>query len=278
MHMFEEEFLQRLKTEIKISKKSDYTVRNYCNINNKLLDFVKKEPEQVTIQDVKNFLVEELSDKATNSTILALAAIRFAYTELLGVDPTLKIKRPKKENAIPVVLTKEEVIKLLDSTDTKKSKTMLSLMYGAGMRVSELTSLKKVDIDVEKGAGYIRRAKGKNDREFTIPAYSMEDLREIIKEDGDYLFSGPGGRLGARNIQQIVIRAKNKAGIAKNIHCHTLRHSYATHLHEDGVDIRDIQGLLGHQDISTTQIYTHISNPELRKIKSPLDTLRKKDQ
>lgn len=274
--MQKEEFLQRLTTEIKISKKSPYTVRNYCNINNNLLNFVKKEPEQVTSQDIKNFLAEKFSDKATNSTILALAAIRYAYKKVLHTDPTTDIDRPPKDKGLPVVLTKEEVVKLLDSTDTKKSKLMLSLMYGAGMRVSELTNLKKVDVDITENKGYLRQAKGKKDREFTIPSDLIDDVKGILKEQGEYLFSGPNGRLSSRNIQQIVTRARNKAGIAKKVHCHTLRHSYATHLHEDGVDIINIQGLLGHSDISTTQIYTHISNTELRKIKSPFDTLRKK--
>ncbi len=274
--MEKSEFIQRLTTELKISKKSEYTIRNYCNINNNLLEFVKKDPDQITSQDVKNFLAEELGDKATNSTILALAAIRYAFKRVLHIDPTTEIERPHKDKSIPVVLSREEVLKLINSADTKKSKLMLSLMYALGLRVSELINLKKLDLSIDEGTGYVRQAKGKKDRIFNIPNYLKEDLTELMKEPGDYLFSGPKGRLSTRNIQQIVTRAANKAGIAKNVHCHTLRHSFATHLLENGVDIRKIQVLLGHSDISTTQIYTHISDETMKRIESPLDTMMKK--
>lgn len=277
--MFKEDFLQRLSTEIKISKKSDYTVRNYVDINKKLLSSANKEPESITSQDVKNFLANNYNNRATNSTILALAAIRYAYKKVLRSDPTLEIERPKKDKSLPVVLSKEEVMKLIEATDTKKSKLMLSLMYAIGLRVSELINLKKVDLNINERTGYIRRGKGKKDRVFNIPQYLSDELKDIISEPGEYLFSGPNGRLSTRNIQQIVTRAGIKAGLTKNVHCHTLRHSFATHLHESGVDIRDIQVLLGHSDISTTQIYTHISNESIKKIESPLDTMmKKKDQ
>ncbi len=274
--MLKEEFLQRVKTEIKISKKSDCTVRNYLGINEKLLNFVKKNPNEIIAQDIKNFLAEKYNDKATNSTILALAAIRYAYKNVLNTDPTLELKRPKKDKALPVVLSKEEVMRLIEGAEAKKSKLMLSLMYAIGLRVSELVNLKKVDIDLKESTGYIRHGKGKKDRIFNIPKLLSEELGEVMRESGDYLFSGPKGRLSTRNIQQIVTRAASKAGITKSVHCHTLRHSFATHLLENGVDIRKIQVLLGHADISTTQIYTHISNEAVKNIESPFDTIMKK--
>jgi len=274
--MKKEEFLQKLKTEIKISKGSDLTVKNYCFFNSKFLDFCNKEPEQIDEQDIKNFLAEKFSDKATSSTILVLAAIRFAYKKILGKDPTTRIERPKKERVIPTVLTKEEVLKVINASNTKKSRLILSLMYAIGMRVSELTNLKKEDLHFEEQLGYIRKAKGKKDRMFRIPESLTEDLKEAIKRQGEYVFSGFKGKLSNRNIQSIIKRAAKKAGIQKNVHCHTLRHSFATHLLESGVDIRKIQVLLGHENLATTEIYTHVSSEEVKKIESPLDSLMKK--
>lgn len=273
--MKKEEFLQRIKTEIKITKGSDYTIRNYILVNSNLLDFCQKDPTTIEEQDVKNFLAEKLSDLSSSSIILALAAIKFAYTNLLKKDPTGGIKRPKKEKTLPAVLTKKEVLKLFESAETQKSQLMIKLLYAVGMRVSELTSLKKEDIYLEEGIGYIRKAKGKKDRIFKIPTNLKEDLQKILGDSGEYIFQGPKGKLSNRNIQKIVQRATKKSGIKKKVHCHTLRHSFATHLLESGVDIRYIQELLGHSNLATTQIYTHVSNEELKKIESPFDILMK---
>ena len=275
--MQKEEFLQGIKTEIKITKGSSYTIRNYLLVNTNLLDFCNKAPDEIKEQDVKNFLAEKLSEKSSSSIILALAAIRFAYTNLLKKDPTSGIKIPKKEQTLPAVLTKEEILKLFESADTEKSKLMLRFLYAVGMRVSELTSLKKEDIYLNEDIGYIRKAKGKKDRIFKIPTNLKEDLRQVLDNPGEYVFSGPKGKLSNRNIQKIVQRASKKANFQKKVHCHTLRHSFATHLLESGVDIRYIQELLGHSNLSTTQIYTHISNEELKKIESPFDALMKEN-
>ena len=152
-------------------------------------------------------------------------------------------------------------------------------MYACGMRVSELINLKIKDLDFDEKTGQIKQAKGKKDRTFNIPSFLINDLKEQAqnqnKKNKEYLFTGPNGKLSPRNLQKIVSLAGKKAGIKKEVHCHTLRHSFATHLLENGVDIRKIQELLGHADLSTTQIYTHISTEELKKIKSPLDELMK---
>lgn len=268
-----EDFLKALKTEIKISKGSEYTVRNYTGINEQLIDFCNKSPEQITQQDVKNFIVERLSAQTSSSVILALSAIRFAFVNIVKTDPTFGIKRPKKEKKIPEVLTKEEVMDLIGSAETKKSKILMSLLYAAGMRVSEITNLKKSDLYMAENIGRIRNAKGKKDRIFNIPEHLKEELAELIsKNDSEYLFPGPKGRLSARNIQKIVKNSAKKAGIQKEVHCHTLRHSFATHLLENGTDIRKIQVLLGHENIGTTQIYTQVSSEEIKKIESPFET------
>jgi integrase/recombinase XerD len=195
----------------------------------------------------------------------------------LKKDITLSIKRPKREKHLPSVLTKEEVIKLIDSLYNKKSKLMISLVYACGMRVSELVNLKVDDLDFNEKIGHIIQGKGKKDRIFNIPLFLIEKLQEQAnkqkKLNKEFLFSGSKGKLSTRNLQKIVQKARLKSGITKEIHPHTLRHSFATHLLENNVDIRKIQELLGHADLSTTQIYTHISTEELKKIKSPLDNM-----
>jgi len=188
---------------------------------------------------------------------------------------TLGIKRPKRERRIPDVLTKEEVNRLIEAIPTKKSKLMVTLAYACGFRVSELIGLKVSNLNFEEMVGYIRQGKGRKDRMFNIPQRLLTKLKKQVetqKEIGEeYVFSGKNGSLTDRNIQKIVRNAAKKAGIKKDVHPHTLRHSFATHLLENGTDIRMIQELLGHADLSTTQIYTHVSTEELKKIHSPFD-------
>ena len=277
--MEKEEFLRKLEVELKIAKNSPYTQRNYLDANRKFLSFIKKELDSIDEDDVKEYIAENLSESSASSIVVFLSAIRFSFSAILKKDLTLNIKRPKKERRIPAVLTKEEVKVLLDNLPNKKSKLMVSLIYACGMRVSELTSLQIKDFNFDERVGHIRQAKGKKDRLFNIPDFLFDDLKNIkeIQEETkqEYLFSNPttGEKLTTRNLQKIVSKAVQRAGIKKSVHPHTLRHSFATHLLENDVDIRKIQELLGHADLSTTQIYTHISNEELKKIKSPLDSL-----
>ncbi|MEK6848898.1 MAG: tyrosine-type recombinase/integrase, partial [Nanoarchaeota archaeon] len=209
-----------------------------------------------------------------STTILALAAIRFAFSNIFQKDPTLGIKRPKKEKLLPTVLTKDETKKLLSSAYTKKSRLLMSLLYATGMRVSEVVNLKKSNLHFTEAIGYIKKAKGKKDRVFNIPKNLLQELKEICEvSQNEFVFSGKNGKLTERNIQKIVQKAAFHAGIKKSVHPHTLRHSFATHLLENGTDIRFIQELLGHENLQTTQIYTHVSTEELKKIKSPFDVL-----
>jgi len=275
--MTPEEFLKKLEIELKISKNSKYTLRNYVKINETLLNFVKKNPDDVVPDDVKLYMAENLSDRASTSVILFLSALRYSYGNILQKDPTINIKRPKREKKLPTVLTKEEITKIIKASENKKSKLMISLMYAIGLRVSEIVALQLKNLNFEEKIGHIRQAKGRKDRVFNIPNFLEKDLRKQVEKqrenNQEYLFTGPNGKLSVRNIQKIVSNTAKKAGIKKEVHCHTLRHSFATHLLENGVDIRKIQELLGHSDLSTTQIYTHISTEELKKIKSPLDEL-----
>lgn len=275
--MKKEEFLKKINIELKISKNSDYTIRNYLAANSALLDFCGKQPEEIEIDDIKAFMAEKLTEQAASTIIVFLSALRFTYSNILGKDITAGIKRPKREKKIPDVLTKEEVKKLINSISTTKSKLMVSMIYACGFRVSEFINLKISNLNFDEMIGHIRQAKGKKDRVFNIPQFLLKNLKKQSKKqqeaNQEYFFTGPKGKLSDRNIQKIVRIAAKKAGIDKKVSPHTLRHSFATHLLENGTDIRMIQELLGHADLSTTQIYTHISTKQLKKIQSPIDNL-----
>ena len=274
--MDKEQFLKKIEVELKISKNSPYTIRNYIKSNKNFLDFTNKIPDKTTTDDIKNFMAENLTDKAAMSIILFLAAIKYSYQTIFQNDITATIKRPKKENRIPTTLSKKEIKKLLEELKTEKSKLMTSLMYACGFRVSELINLKISDLNFPEMIGHVRQAKGNKDRVFNIPEFLVDDLQIFVeqqkKNSEEFLFTGRSGKLTTRNLQKIISSAAKRAGL-NEVHCHTLRHSFATHLLEDGVDIRKIQELLGHADLSTTQIYTHVSTEELKKIKSPIDNL-----
>lgn len=271
--MTPEEFLKKIEIELKISKSSKYTIRNYLEANSKLIEFCKKNPEQILEDDVKAFMAERLSERASTSIIMFLSAVRYAFSNIFKRDPTFNIKRPKKEKRIPTVLSKDEVKKLVDAINNEKSKLMIKLIYACGFRVSELVNLKVNDLDFNQKEGHIRQAKGKKDRQFNIPPFLTEELKRQAENQSklnqEHLFSGPKEKLSERNIEKIVRLAVKNSGINKSVHVHTLRHSFATHLLEDGTDIRTIQEMLGHASLSTTELYTHISTEKLKKVKSP---------
>lgn len=275
--MNQQEFIKKLEIELKISKNSKYTQRNYLSSIKKLFEFIKKQPEQIDEDDIKYYIAENLSSSSSSSIIIFLSAVKYAFTAIIKKDITASIKRPKKEKTLPTVLTKDEIKKLLSVLDNKKSKLMISLIYACGFRVSELTNLKVSNLKFDEKIGFVKKAKGNKDRIFNIPQFLFNDLKEQAEQqkqaNQEYLFTGPKGQLSTRNIQKIVSLAAQKAQIDKDVHCHTLRHSFATHLLESGTDIRKIQELLGHANLATTQIYTHISTEELKKISSPLDNL-----
>tara|TARA_Y100000310_G_C20694211_1_gene824334 strand:- start:693 stop:1532 length:840 start_codon:yes stop_codon:yes gene_type:complete len=279
--MKKEDFLKKIEVELKISKNSEYTIRNYLKENSHLIDFVNKEPKQITEDDIKLFMSENLSDKSSSSIILFLSAIKYSFLSILKKDITASIKRPKKEKKIPTVLSKDEIKKLFNVLNSKKSKLMVSMIYACGFRVSELINLKLENLQFDEKIGHIRQAKGRKDRIFNIPNFLFNSLKKQAEKqknkEREYLFTNlsTGKKLSSRNLQKIVSSAARRANIQKQVSPHTLRHSFATHLLENGVDIRKIQELLGHADLSTTQIYTHISTEELKKIPSPIDELMK---
>ncbi len=268
--------LERLETELKLRGFSDKTLKSYLFYNNKFLQFANKQPEQVTEDDVRAYLARLIGDEKKNPATVALvrAALRFHYDEVLKKG-IVTLKTPKIQKKLPVVLTKDEMKKLIETASTQKSKLMLMLLYSSGLRVSECCSLKVNDLELDQKMGWVRNGKGGKDRLFILSEGLVEALRGYIStKTSEHLFANKSGKqLSARNIQKIVGTTARRAGIQKEVTPHTLRHSFATHLLESGESIRRIQELLGHSNLQTTQIYTKVSTEELRKVKSPLDSL-----
>jgi site-specific recombinase XerD len=165
--MDKEEFLKKLEIELKIAKNSKYTLKNYLRFNEQFFNYVKKNPEEITEDDVKLYIAENLSAKSSISIIMFLASLKYAYSSILKKDITSGIHRPKREKRIPDVLTKEEILSLIKALNAKKSRLMISLIYATGMRVSEITALKVNDLDFDNKVGYVKQGKVKK-IEFSI--------------------------------------------------------------------------------------------------------------
>lgn len=276
--MIIDERFRNLNTEMKLRGFSPQTVKMYLFYNQKLVDHIKKEPVDITEDDIKDFLAYKLSDDSVSSATIALikAALKFFYTEILGKNIS-QIKTPKRSKKLPVVLSQTEVKNLIDMTKNIKHRLIIELLYSTGLRLSECINLKYSDLDLNDGIGWVRMGKGSKDRIFIISEIFKKDLldyKEKSCSDGKgYIFLVNGKKMTYRGIQHAIKVSAARAGIEKPVHVHTLRHSFATHLLENGVDIRKIQKLLGHSNLQTTQIYTQVSSEEIKKIKSPLDML-----
>jgi site-specific recombinase XerD len=207
----------------------------------------------------------------------AINAVKFYYERVLGGQRKFYfIERPIKEKTLPVVLNTAEVTALIKVTENIKHKTMLMLAYSAGLRVSELLSLKIKDIDSERMQIRVAQAKGKKDRYTLLSTKALIMLRVYFKafKPRDWLFEGSGGGMySSRSIHSVLQHSAQKAGLLKKVSMHTLRHSFATHLLESGTDLRYIQTLLGHSSSKTTEIYTHVTTKGFDQIVSPLDNL-----
>ena len=223
------------------------------------------------------FLVTERKISITYQN-QSINAIKYYYEKVLGGQRKFYfIDRPNKEKTLPSVLSTQEVIDILKQTENIKHKAILMTIYSAGLRISESINLKFKDIDSDRMQIRVEQGKGKVDRYSLLSVRTLMILREYYKQYRPtvWLFEGvkKGEQYSTRSIQQIFQDAVHKAGITKDVSVHTLRHSFATHLLENGTDLRYIQSLLGHANSKTTEIYTHITTKGFDQIKSPMDTL-----
>jgi integrase/recombinase XerD len=268
-----------LRKELVSRKYSYKTVKGYLYYNRDFINFIDKKPSQINDSDIKDYLLHLAEEKksATSTLNQAINALKFYYGTMLKKKFLYEIKRPRKDKKLPVVLSKEEVAKILSTVDNVKHKAILMLVYSAGLRVGELVRLKPEDVDSKRMLIHVKGAKGRKDRYTLLSGTALVILREYWRKykPDIWLFGGArdGRYLSTRTVEKILEHACTRAGIKKTISVHTLRHSFATHLLEGGTDLRYIQELLGHAHSKTTEIYTHVSAQSLGKIKSPLDSI-----
>ena len=271
--------IPNIQQRLIIKRYSPSTVRTYLTcLKNFFAYFKNHNTETLSKEELLNYfeyLVQKgYSKSAQNQHI---NAIKFYYEKYLEKEKQYYfIDRPIKDKKLPVVMSKEEVQQLLNQVHNLKHKTILILIYSCGLRISELINLKIKDIDSKRMLIQIRNSKGNKDRQVQLTNQILVLIKKYYKSyfPKEFLFNGMhGGKYSSASIQKIIKRMALRAGIRKNITPHTLRHSFATHLLEDGIDIRYIQTILGHSNIQTTQIYTHVSSKHLKNIKNPTDDM-----
>jgi len=274
-----EKFKQKLKQELVISGYSSRTVKMYLCYFSEFVEFANKPADQAERDDIVGFLAEKKEKgKVSNATLaLAHAALHFFYHNVLHKKIVEDIKIAKKAKKLPTVLSKDEVKALIKATKPKRDRLIVEFLYSSGCRVSEAVKLQTENINYKERIGSIKGGKGNKDRTIILSKEWVKKVKKYIdrkKVKTPFVFSKKNGKsLSTDTVQRIVKEAAEKAGLQKKVTPHTLRHSYATHLLEAGENIRKIQELLGHSDLSTTQIYTKVSLTELKKVQSPLDRL-----
>ncbi len=268
-----EGLLNKLEAEIKSRGFSNRTLQSYIFHASRFLSDIKADPLTCSDNDIQGYFLHIGSFMDPLTVNLRISAVKFFYREILGRELIINyLKKPKR---LPEVLTKEEMVRLLSVELNPKHKLILKLLYGCGLRVSEVVNLKKDDLRLSENILVVRQGKGGKDRLITIPKSIINELQSFITlNNSQYVFeSQQGGKLSSRTISLIVDHVARKSGIKKKISPHTFRHSYATHLLEQGTDLRIIQKLLGHSSVKTTEIYTHVSTNLIKNIVNPLDVL-----
>lgn len=273
--------IRSFKNWMRSRRYSESTIGTYTDALKIFLRFYSgKHISEITNDDLVLFnneyiLKNKLSSSFQNQVVNAIKLF-FRTIENKHMQPEL-IHRPKRTHTLPNVLSKEEVKLILEAHGNIKHKAMLSLIYSCGLRRSELLNLKLNDIDSKRGLVIIRQSKGRKDRVAPLSEKMLTMLREyfIAHKPKEWLFEGQSGRgqYDERSLAQVLKQALEKSKINKPVSLHWLRHSYATHLLENGTDLRYIQEILGHSSSRTTEIYTHVSNKSIQKIVSPFDTL-----
>ncbi len=276
------EINEKIKAELLLKGYTDKTISSYLIHINMYLDYIQERRLRESIHTAKQFLAYLISEE--NYKPSSIASVRAAIVFYLKNIKNQRVTEedlpiPKKEKKLPTVLTRSEVRKLIDVAETLRERGIVLMLYSTGVRVGELVKIKVKDIDFEEGVLNVRGGKGKKDRIVILGDKIINFLKEYIKKNNlvgdDYLFFSKHKRnhLTERYIQKVIKELKERAGIQKEVTPHVLRHTFATHLLEQGESIRKIQVLLGHSNLQTTQIYTKVSTEELKKVKNPLDLI-----
>lgn len=276
---------QRLIDDMNMRRFSRETQRNYIRDVGRLAAFLGRSPDTATAEDVRRFQVDQRESGVPVPTMNSIvSALRFFFTHTIDrPDLARKLVRIHHPRNLPMVLSRDEVARLLNATTCLKHQAALSVAYGAGLRVAEVSALKVRDIDSERMLIRVERGKGGQYRNAMLPVDLLTLLRQwwtvgrqqgVMHRDG-WLFPGQHAMkpISTRQLHRIVVEAAQAADIAKRVGPHTLRHSFATHLLEDGIDIRVIQVLLGHSKLENTALYAKVATRTVRAVISPLDKL-----
>ncbi len=268
-----EEYLMKLE----LKRYALNTCKIYISLFERFINYYpQKDIIALSEQEIRKYLQVLIQEKKSNSYInQTINSIKFYYEVVMGMPNRFySIERPRKEQKLPQVLSKEEILAIIANTNNIKHRCIVSLLYSAGLRRSELLDLKVEDIDSKRMLIHIKNAKNNKDRYSLLSETVLKELRIYYKEwkPKKYLFEGlKGNKYSGSSVKEIVVKASEKSKINKRVTPHMLRHSFATHLLENGTDLRYIQTLLGHSSTKTTEIYTQVAVNNFKSIKNPLD-------
>lgn len=269
----------RFIEEMKLRGLAENTQAAYVRAVRMLSEFCRKNPFSISDEDLRRYLLHLRENRklAAKSYNVHIAGISCFYESVYPDRKLPRLRRIRPPFVLPEVFSSEEVQQLLAAADSLKYKTILSLIYSSGLRAGECVRLKKEDIDSTGMKIRVRQAKGNKDRTTMLSVYALSLLRDYYKayRPKHWLFEGnsKGRPLHIRSIQHVFRKAIKKAGITKKVRPHTLRHSFATHLLEQRCPLPAIQSFLGHKNLATTLVYTHITSTLISEIKNPLDSL-----
>lgn len=262
--------------EMKLRNFSPRTMEVYLEYNRKFLLFVRKSPRDLSAEDIRTYILHLIEKGYSTSAVnLVHNALNFYYGKILR-KAVKNIPFQKREQTIKEVLSQDEIRQLLEVTANPKHRLMIELLYASGVRVSELIKIKIEQIDWDRKMLLVKLGKGNKDRYTLLSEKVISQIQDYLqsrKNKSSYLFDSSDGHITLRTVQQVLNHAAKKAGLARKVHPHLLRHSFATHLLESGVRESQIQQLLGHKDIRTTQTYARVTNKHLLGIKSPHQSL-----
>ncbi|MEW7292890.1 tyrosine-type recombinase/integrase [Aquimarina sp. 2304DJ70-9] len=265
-------------TKLELKKYAFNTCKVYISHFEKFINYYSHfSLIEISEKEIREYIQYLIRKQNSNSCInQSINSIKFYYEVVLGMPNRFySIERPIKEKRLPDILAKEDIIKMIEVTTNLKHKCIISMLYSSGLRRSELLNLKIEDIDSKRLLIKLQQAKGNHDRYTVLNKSVLISLREYYKayKPRIYLFEGPtpGHRYSASSILKVIKKASQKASIKKKVHPHMLRHSFATHLLEEGTDLRYIQALLGHKSSTTTEIYTHVAIKSFTGVKDLLN-------
>jgi site-specific recombinase XerD len=274
------ECLIALEEQLMLERKSHSTIKSYKESLRRFLEHHRDTaPAAINETQIKNYLLFLAKEKGVTVSTQnkVISAIKAFFEKVLKQEKkTYYIPRPKKDKTLPSIFSEREVANLINAVDNTKHQYILMIIYSAGLRIGEAVNLKIRDLDLDRRRIFIHAGKGKKDRYTLLAQKAILHLQKYIKEykPDDWLFEGQsGGQYSKSSIQKIFKKACRKAGIIKPVTVHSLRHSFATHLHDKGISLRHIQDLLGHESPKTTEIYTHLTTKGFDQLKSPLDHL-----